>query len=64
MSGYFTSRTKALGSPVKRESKEPKESKEAKEPKETKEPIKEELEKGLKAAKRRVTKTAEDLISA
>ncbi|KAL7950385.1 hypothetical protein V8C42DRAFT_118233 [Trichoderma barbatum] len=47
-----------MGSPVKRESKEPKESKEPQES------IKEELEKGLKTAKRRVTKAAEDLISA
>ncbi|KAH0498928.1 hypothetical protein TgHK011_006154 [Trichoderma gracile] len=61
LSGYFNSRTKAMGSPVKRESKEPKE---AKEPKESKEqPLKEELEKTLKTAKRRVTKAAEDIMS-
>ncbi|KAH6610779.1 hypothetical protein Trco_000799 [Trichoderma cornu-damae] len=48
LSGYFNSRSKALGSPVKRESKEP---------------IKEELEKGLKSVKRRAAKASEELIS-
>ncbi|RFU79159.1 cupin -type [Trichoderma arundinaceum] len=48
LSGYFNSRSKALGSPVKRESREP---------------VKEELKEGLKSAKRRVTKAAEELIS-
>ncbi|EHK41286.1 uncharacterized protein TrAtP1_004729 [Trichoderma atroviride] len=48
LSGYFNSRSKAMGSPVKRESKEP---------------IKEELEKGIKTIKRRATKAAEDLIN-
>jgi hypothetical protein len=37
-----------MGSPVKRESKEP---------------IKEELEKGIKTIKRRATKAAEDLLN-
>ncbi|KAL7920551.1 hypothetical protein ACQKWADRAFT_298386 [Trichoderma austrokoningii] len=48
LSGYFNSRSKAMGSPVKRESKEP---------------IKEEVEKGIKSIKRRATKAAEDLIA-
>ncbi|KAM0255476.1 hypothetical protein ACHAQJ_005703 [Trichoderma viride] len=48
LQGYFNSRSKALGSPVKRESREP---------------IKEELERGLKSVKRRATKAAEDLIA-
>lgn len=45
LAGYFTSRAKALGSPVKKE----------------KETVKEEVEKSLKVAKRRVTKAAEEV---
>ncbi|KAJ6786672.1 hypothetical protein PWT90_08090 [Aphanocladium album] len=45
LAGYFTSRSKALGSPIKKE----------------KETVKEEVEKGLKVAKRRVTKVADEI---
>ncbi|ATY62536.1 hypothetical protein A9K55_008312 [Cordyceps militaris] len=45
LTGYFTSRSKALGSPIKKE----------------KDAIKEEVEKGFKVAKRRVTKAADEI---
>ncbi|KAJ3483802.1 hypothetical protein NLG97_g7216 [Lecanicillium saksenae] len=45
LAGYFTSRSKALSSPVKKE----------------KETVKEEVEKSLKVAKRRVTKAADEI---
>ncbi|KAG5932610.1 hypothetical protein E4U60_005108 [Claviceps pazoutovae] len=47
LTSYFNSRSKALGSPVKKE----------------RETVKEEIERPLKIAKRRVTKAVEDLIS-
>lgn len=47
LTGYFNSRSKALGSPVKRE----------------RESLKDEAEKTLKGAKRRVTKAIEELTS-
>ncbi|KAL3952941.1 hypothetical protein ACCO45_012884 [Purpureocillium lilacinum] len=47
LQGYFNSRSKALGSPVKKE----------------RESLKDEAEKALKVAKRRVTKVAEELTS-
>ncbi|UNI15719.1 hypothetical protein JDV02_002225 [Purpureocillium takamizusanense] len=47
LQGYFNSRSKALGSPVKKE----------------RESFKDEAEKALKVAKRRVTKVAEELTS-
>jgi hypothetical protein len=43
LTGYYNSRSKALGSPVKRES------------------LKDETERGLKVAKRRATKLAEEI---
>ncbi|KAH7326291.1 hypothetical protein B0I35DRAFT_474952 [Stachybotrys elegans] len=47
LSGYFNSRSRALGSPVKREPREP--------------AVKEEAERAIKVAKRRVTKVAEEI---